>query len=400
MVSACSERPLPGESAGESTTTGPDVPATTTELPATTTGLPPTTSGEPPTTSGEVTTAVTTTATTGEPATCGPPCPATMVIDGDLDVGANPGDYTCVTEVHGLLRIDASADPAVVATLANVKVVHDRLTIGEQPGLTDLSTFACLERVDQLFIHDMPQLADLSALAEVEANWVSLDNLGITQVPVLGSGAGPRGTIFLLRNAALTDLSPMKSWDPVLKLDLEGSPGITDLGPLAGPLGEPERFYNVVLADLPGVTSLAGLEALTDIENLQLVNLPGITDLAPLAKLTKTRSLSLLGLPNLSALTGLGALTRVESALNLGHCSKEGMDGLVSLAGLDALNHVGAFSIAHCDALTSLDGAPLLGHVNSLRVSSNPQLSQEAFDAFVAAIASVPGSCFNICECQ
>ncbi len=42
-----------------------------------------------------------------------------------------------------------------------------------------------------------------------------------------------------------------------------------------------------------------------------------------------------------------------------------------------------------------------LGHVNQLAVTDNPLLAEAAFDAFVIAVGSVPGECFNEeCGCQ
>ncbi|MCY0995051.1 hypothetical protein OV203_48440 [Nannocystis sp. ILAH1] len=424
LLSACSERPLPGESAGESTTTGamtttgepspttlsPTTLSPTTESP-TTTPLPMTTptspgdptTGELPTTTFDVTTAVTTEFTTGFPTSCGPPCPAELAFEGNLDVGATPGDFSCVTVVQGNLRIDADASPADVATLVNLRQIAGNLTIRDQPGLADLSAFACLERVNELTVQGMPQLADLSGLSRLDFSFsVTLDGLGITSLPSFGPGFTGAGELFLRDNPALTDLGAAANWTSVLPtLVIQNSPALADLSPLAGVLGDPQQFYSVSLIDLPAVTSLEVLKSLVDVGGLQLVGLPGVSDLSGLAGLERASLVALFGLPQVTSLSGLSGLERVESSFSLGHCEKEGMDGLTSLAGLDSLTFVGKLSIAHCDALTTLSGAPTLGHVNQLAVTDNPLLAEAAFDAFVTAVGSVPGECFNEeCGCQ
>ncbi|PCC67654.1 Receptor L domain-containing protein [Nannocystis exedens] len=414
LVSACSDRPLPGESASDSTTTwtttsgepSPTTPSPTTESP-TTTPLPmtsPTAPGDP--TTGELPTTtfdVTTEPTTGVPTSCGPPCPEELSIAGDLDVGATPGDFTCVTMIGGNLRIDADASPADVATLANVRQVFGNLTIRDQPGLADLSAFSCLERVSELTIQGMPQIADLSHLSRLEfAFSLTLEDLGITALPSFGPGFTGVGELFLRDNPGLTDLSATSNWSSILlSLVIQNSPALADLSPLAGVLGDPELFYSVSLIDLPAVTSLDVLKSLVDIDGLQLVGLPGVTDLSALAGLRRADLLALFGLPKVTSLAGLSGLEQVDGSLSLGHCTKDGMDGLTSLAGLDSLMHVGALSIFHCDGLTSLAGAPALGHVNQLAVSGNPLLPGAEFDAFVSAIGTVPGECFNEeCGCE
>lgn len=393
LVFACSERPVPGESDGGSSSGGE--PGTTGAGPGTTGDPSPTTSGPPTTTE--------TTETTAVPGLCGAACPAALVIEDDVVIDAAGGDFTCVTEVMGNLRVDGDADPSVVATLANLQRIAGTLTVRDQADFTGLPMFACLQSVGDLILRDMPQLTDLSALGSLaQTGALTLENLGITALPSFAPAYEGTLRLFLSDNSQLADVSALEGWiHPLFAVTIRSSPELADLSPLGPRLSASTTGQNIALQDLPAVTSLAALSELTDVDGLSLVNLPGVTDLSPLAGITEAGWLVLDGMPGVTTLAGLGGLTKLDNVLSIGACGgAPGMDGLTSLEGLGGLLQVESMLVAGCDGLTSLAGAPALTHVNSLTVTGNPQLLQGAFETFVAAVPSLPNACFNAaCDC-
>ncbi|MCY1007625.1 hypothetical protein OV079_19135 [Nannocystis pusilla] len=312
LVFACSERPVPGESDGGSSSGGE--PGTTGAGPGTTGDPSPTTSGPPTTTE--------TTETTAVPGLCGAACPAALVIEDDVVIDAAGGDFTCVTEVMGNLRVDGDADPSVVATLANLQRIAGTLTVRDQADFTGLPMFACLQSVGDLILRDMPQLTDLSALGSLaQTGALTLENLGITALPSFAPAYEGTLRLFLSDNSQLADVSALEGWiHPLFAVTIRSSPELADLSPLGPRLSASTTGQNIALQDLPAVTSLAALSELTDVDGLSLVNLPGVTDLSPLAGITEAGWLVLDGMPGVTTLAGLGGLTKLDNVLSIGAC--------------------------------------------------------------------------------
>ncbi|MFY0541538.1 hypothetical protein [Nannocystis pusilla] len=255
------------------------------------------------------------------PGLCGPPCPAALVIEDDVVIDAAGGDFTCVTEVMGNLRVDGDADPSVVATLANLQRVGT-LTVREQAGITGLPMFACLQSVGDLTLRDMPQLTDLSALGSLaQTGAVTLENLGITALPSFAPAYEGTLKLFLLDNSQLADVSVLEGWvHPLFAVTIRNSPELADLSPLGPRLSASTTGQNISLQDLPAVTSLAALSGLTEVDGLSLVNLPGVTDLSPLAGVTEAGWIVLDGMPGVTTLAGLVGLTKLDNVLSIGAC--------------------------------------------------------------------------------
>jgi hypothetical protein len=349
---------------------------------------------------GTTTDATTGTTTTGvipgPPSECGPPCAETWELGGDLIIGTEPADYACLTHVHGDVRAWED-NPAAVATLVNLVRVDGELSVFQQLGLPDLSTFACVREVGWLHLSSMPQIVDLAPLDGLRvAPIVELRDLGITALPLFAPDyAGIEG-LSLIANPALIDLGPAAGWPLAadgFSLYIESSLALTSIADLAGLITEADGpGLSVSLRDLPALESLAGLETITGAGGVSLSGLPKITDLAELASLVTSDFLSLDDLPGLTSLTGLGALKTVIG-LSLGTCADfTGLDGLTSLAGLDSLQSVEVLSIHYNDNLASLTGAPMLTQVSTLELDllENPMLTQAELDAFIAQLDQPP----------
>lgn len=424
-LAGCPDRPiqttddLPGTSAGTTndqptgttgSTTGTTGSTSGTSEPADTTGSATTTSagsttGAPDSTGEPADTTDAASSTSGgTPASCGPPCDETWEQFGDLNVeGAD--DFTCLTRVHGNLWMGDKAEPASIASLANLRTVDGTMRI-RHPSLTDLSAFACLEKVGELQIVASPQLAEPALPGLTTAPVVELNSTGATKLPSFAANFGGIRRLSLIANAKLVDLSPASSWGlwtDELTVLMHGNAALASLSGLGGLIeanGANDLFLQVI--DHAALTSLAGLESVTH-ASLYLAQLPALADLDPLKKLT-TGAISLVDIPKVTDLSGLSGLTSATQ-LMIGDCvnmGSGGMNGLTSLAGLDSLTSVGSFALANNDNLASLSGAPKLTSVDGLEVVNNDKLTQQAFDAFVAQLDAPPDSCFggwDVCEC-
>lgn len=368
----------------------------------------------------------TTTATTGEssagsgggdvsttldpPAGCGP-CVGNWDHDGSVLLNSMTAhiDYSCVRTIDGGLFIHADADPAQIASLANLQRVTGELTILGHSDLTDLDSFGCLREVGELKLEQMPQLTDLGGLARLEAApHILFDGLGITALPEFAAGFAGITSLTLRNNHALVDLHAASSWGPGgggLDLRIAGNAALPGLTGLAGLLADHgAALVNIELADLPSLTSLAGLEPVV-FANLYAERLPLVPDLAPLSNLAIGGQITFNAMHEVTTLTGLGALTSVGT-FTLGDCSHDGsggMDGLTSLAGLDSLESVNHFALADNDKLVSLAGAPALTSMQGFAAVGNPGLTQEDVDALFKQIGGEPPlAChggWDRCEC-
>lgn len=362
-------------------------PPSDTTTTTTTTGTPGTTTGADSSSSASTTMPP----PDGPPSTCGPPCPATWEHFGDLDVDSFTEDLSCLTRVHGRLTTWEDADLAVVASLANLRQVDGQLFISHGTH-TDLAPFACLEHVGEIFLI-AAQLTDLSLPKLVHASTIHLANVASTGLPKLAPGFTGLERLELFSAAKLVDLSEAANWGAAaasFTLLIDGDAAFTDLNSLA-PLLVGNTYLWAQIIDHPQLTSLAGLEAVTE-GNFYVAKLPALASLDALKNL-KTASITLIDLPLIQDLSGLAGL-EIAHDLSIGDCvnfGTGGMDGLTSLAGLDNLKTVLRLALANNDQLASLDGAPKLTSVSeALNAVNNPALMQKAYDKFLAQLNPAP----------
>jgi hypothetical protein len=320
---------------------------------------------------------------------------------------SSAGDLSCLTRVHGDLWMADLADPAVAATLANLVQVDGQVMI-LNAGLTDLSPLGCLERTEWLIVQGMPQLVDASLPALRSGSWIELEGTGVTALPTFAVDYEGIERLQLFDNPELVDLSPGAGWPPSsgsLMVVMQNNPKLTSLAELGPLLKSPAvDDLQVQLIDLPGLTSLAGLDGVAH-ATLYLADLPALPNLDALKQLS-SGNVTLIDIPKVTDLTGLSGLTNANQ-LMIGDCvnmGSGGMDGLTSLAGLDNLTSVLMLAIANNDKLSSLAGAPkLTGVPLSLAVVNNPALGQDDYDQFLTQLADTPSDdCFggwDVCQC-
>lgn len=505
LALACADRPLiatdePPASTSGGATTGPGTGGPTGE--PTDSGAPGTgtTDTDPPPSTSSTSTSSTDTgdATTDDPPPAGcAPCDRTWEHRGNLDITPDTdfADLACLVAVHGHVFIKGDIAPEQLAPLCHLRRVDQSLSIRFNASLTDLAPFAAVEEIGALDLYDLPALTVVALPALREASLIDVQNTGAT---ALGSFAPDFAGVGLLRlssNPALADLSAMVDWglaDPFSWITLHDLPALADLTDLAALFALPDGNFLFTMSNMPGLTSLAGLEGassgdfdlaelplvtdlkplagvttlgalrlrdipLTDLdglgalqtavlyltdmpqlqslaglgplagsavqlrqlpqlaslqglENLQsgdltLVDLPLVDSLAPLAGLTTAGSLTMFGMPKVTSLAGLHNL-KSAGWLSLGDCVNEGtggMDGLVDLTGLGALASADMLTITNGANLQSLAGADSLTSVTSeLKIVNNPELTQPAFDAFLAGLDAPGNVCFGdwgACDC-
>lgn len=348
------------------------------------------TDGEPASTSGEAGDGE-----PGEPAEgpCGPPCEAPWEWHGDLVLDLYTYDsldmspFACLTAVHGDLTISDKPDlpPEQLDHFRHLRKVDGALRLDSLERPTDLSAFRCLREVDTLSILFMRGVVDASL---PNLRWAP--HVDLTFIDVLPSFAPDFAGLSTLSLALseVTDLSPAASWRSLGDVEVElYRLGVTDLRGLEGLVAGSPR--SVQLSDLRRLTSLHGLETITDLRWFGLFDLPNLTDISALSGITRADGIGLAWLPSLSTHFGLHNLETVDD-LRLGDCSTDARQSpAVDLTGFDALVEVDRLEL-HIAELTSLAGAPKLRSVRELSLHQNTGLSQAAIDAFLAQLDEPP----------
>lgn len=400
---------------GTTATTGPDATTGSTGDPLQTTG---TTTGEPDETTG---TSTGTTVADSEADTdalqpaCPSPCERTVVHDGDLTIGpgVSTADLVCVTRVTGDVSIHGDHDEASLAGLSGLEQVDGLLRVEGSSSLQSAAPFGCLREAGELQLLDLPQLADISALAGLtRLGRFGLSDTAVTALPELAAPELGLHTLELLGNPGIVDLDALTTWTAGASLDiwLQDMDGLTSVAGLAPLLtGVTGDAVSVLIQDAPKLASITGLEPLVAPQKwINLLDLPKVPDLKPLAKLESVGGLHISGMPLVKSLAGLEKVKSVD-LLVLGGCinggpDAGGMDGLTSLAGLDSLTTTDMFAIANSDKLSALTGAPLLkGKLSVLDMVNNPLIDQGDVDALVSQLGQPPeSSCvgdWNECGC-
>ena len=239
------------------------------------------------------------------------------------------------------------------------------LLLVDNTALRSLSGLTAAGSIDTLGLADCPQLSDLSALRAV----TSVTMLALLRLPSVTTLAGFAGLSSVEQGFAVIDcdaLTDLTGLSPALhlgNLTLEGNQSLRTLAGLT--LRDPLTFAR--LTDNARLTSLAGLlpPGASSIEELMLMELPMLTSLAGLETLTSVGALGIYRCDGLGSLTGLTALQRANLFL-VGECPS-----LPSLAGLDALEQVSdTLQLWLMPALTTLQGAPKLTTINLLQLAA------------------------------
>ena len=212
---------------------------------------------------------------------------------------------------------------------------HDfSFTLHGAPGMTSLAGLGSAAGGTYEFA-DLPLVTDLQPLAQVKTlGSLSLRNIPLTSLAGLGSLQSARLT--LQKMPKLTSLEGLGSL-------ATGDVFLWDL-PVLASLAGLEKFTSggLTFIDLPLVTSLAPLSGLVDGKSVHMQGMPLVTSLAGLDNLETALSLSIgdcvnegtSGMDGLTSLAGLGALTTA------GEFMVTNSKKLTSLAGVGALTVV------------------------------------------------------------
>ncbi len=216
--------------------------------------------------------------------------------------------FTGVTALHaappdfaGTSRIDLTGNPALV-------------------DLQGLASWTVAQQFLHLTIDDNAALTDLGGIAGLITGADEADTLaiGLSKLPALTSLAGfeplTKGTVGFADLPLISDLQPLSQLVQAGGVALSGMPLVTSLDGLAqlktvGVLtigqcinGGPDT------PGMDGLTSLAGLESLTNIWDLGIANNPGLISLAGAPKLASVTTMELVGNPQLTQ-TAVDAFT-------------------------------------------------------------------------------------------
>lgn len=307
-------------------------------------------------------------------------------VHGKVYLGQSAGPAT-VASLANLQRIDGglvidSVDGLTDLTMFACLEQADALVLIELPELADLSAMSKLEALGLLQLTDTgvaalptfapgfagvhhidlrgnPVLADLSAAA----TWLPDDeslSVTITDSPALTSlaGLGALAVTPLQKTITLKDLPFLKS--------------------LAGL--EPLNDAALYLARLPALTDLDALEQMTTAQRITLIDLPQVTHLGGLSNLQGAAELMIgdcadmaaEGMAGLTSLAGLDSLTDLGALGLANNLNLESLDGAPKLTsivqGFTAVNNPALTQKAYDALLSQLAAPPLedcLGDWNS-----------------------------------
>lgn len=280
--------------------------------------------------------------------------------------------------------------------------VHIRET-----GLTSLEGLENFTTLGQLTVQDNPDLTDLTGLSGLTelSGWLKLSGNGLTSLHGLES----LGTLWTLELAE----------EGVV--DLQGLSGLTQVG------GRLYILYTRELISLDGLENLVsvgewiwleGNEALSDISALSnITTLQGGEDYDPYGGGSTIYALVVLDNPALTSLHGLESITELTGDVHISGVALEdlgGLAGLVSvggnlyiylndvlptLAGLEQLRTIEASLVIAANAqlydVSALYGLEEVG--SSVQLCDNPELAVEDAQALIDEIESI-GHTATICE--
>jgi len=278
----------------------------------------------------------------------------------------NSFNAACKT-VNGNITV-SGADITDLAPLQNIEVINGKLTIQNNPLLSNLSGLKNLASAQHLLIYNNNLLTDLAGLEKLKSVFGATHirfNQNLVNLKGLDSLAYA-STFFITDNDLLTSMTGLGSLETVTDILSIGSN--KSLASLTG-LNSLTSVSRINIAGNDTLTDLSGLESLTSVgyqmhvtSNRNLTSFNGLTNLTYLSE-------AYLGDNNL--MTDLSGLESVTSVYWLVVGENK---GLTSLTGLHNLTSATNFIIRRNDLLTDLSGLENLTNVGWLQVSNNPEL--------------------------
>ncbi len=243
-------------------------------------------------------------------------------------------------------------------------------------SLSDLSGLEGLSRLSTLRIVNNPALTSLNGLGGISS--VSLLEVAGNALLERMDGLGPlsRVTRIFVGCTVASDTRTDEGAVKALQLDCPGSPALTTL-----PTVTDTSVGGVVLARVPALSSLTGLEAITTLEELHISGASALDDLGELARLSSLDVL-VLGCHPVSLDSGYDAKKL--------SCVPGG--GLTSLSGLEGLGSLDALTLRVNDDLSDLSALYGLSSAGDVTIANNRSLATADALALVAEIDRVTGT--------
>ena len=238
--------------------------------------------------------------------------------------GPNIGDLTPLSSLTGLQELSLQtegyglSDISPLSPLTNLVTLQLSVTGRNYGDINDLSPLAGMTKLRSLNIRagNVSDLSPLSGLTELTNIYLygqmeisSLEPLrnltNLTELTLQGGGNELRMEI--------DSLGGLENMAKLLRLQLDGLSGVTDLSPLSGLT----RLTYLSLNDLTSLSDLSPLSGLTMLQELYLNSasqsyLGSVTDLSPLGSLTELRVLTLYSLEDIDGLDFMKNLTKLQ----------------------------------------------------------------------------------------
>lgn len=176
---------------------------------------------------------------------------------------------------------------------------------------------------------------------------------------------------FYLRTQAEVEAFAALGYCGVQNLVIGGGEGQNDIVSLEALSGLYFSRGNIAIQNCPLLTSLEGLNNVTNTTNLYINNNNALTDISALSSLIDLRrELYITDNSELTSLDGLQGITRAAE-IGIYNCNKlKNMSGLNNLTKVD-----GTLAIDNCANLESLEGLNNLNSVHGIRLFLNPALA-------------------------
>lgn len=223
--------------------------------------------------------------------------------------------------------------------------------------------FGHLVEAELLYIHGNPSLTEVHADSLTGIQSLELSDNAVLHTATFSSLRSVRNSLQLSANPNFQTLTGFSQLTSVFGLTIGESP-LTSLAGL-------DNLTEASVVDVYDAPAFADVSALSNLTTLQTLSLEG-TALSQLHGLGQVRWMGRMSLDSNPALATLEGLDSLESANDI---QLHGLDTLPSLRGLPALSLLNRLTIARCPLLIDLDGLPGLASLDSLHLTSNDGLA-------------------------
>lgn len=316
-------------------------------------------------------------------------------VDGDLLISGITGDdlpALALSIVTGDIVIAGNQNLTSLAGLSGLTAIGDTYLVQGNPGMSDLTALAHLDRVRQIRIVGNNGLTDLHGLEDIttlHADLFVTNNANLASLSGLDNLTATSRDIFILSNPTLTSIAALDHLQSVLLFDIEANSELQTMS--FGALEQVSSRF--IINNNSSLTSFTApvLKSVGDFTQfnadgaLTTVELPTLITSGPVF-LQGDPSLTLVDAPNLAFTTGDVQLVNVP-LLATAHFEKLNLIGgalqvksAPALASLATFSHVtilgGGLVVDHADGLHDFTG---LGSVTSIegdmQVTNNAVIS-------------------------